>query len=191
MRYILYSETFPSRFVWLNPDRPFERLFRVAFLKDHTWTPDSPPLLNAILCGDQCPAHDPAANRTPAAEPFVDLGRELRPAPERSLGFDLRVRNVADRNPARRFAPIRLATSPRMASPISETSPSPCSLIMIVRGVEAEEIRRHDRGRQIAVGDTVTIFGGRVLSFGSCAGVRLEQLFRRGEVFATSARRSR
>ena len=32
-RYILYSKAFLVGFVSLNPDRPFERLFRVAFSK--------------------------------------------------------------------------------------------------------------------------------------------------------------
>ncbi len=63
---------------------------------------------------------------------------------------------------------ISEATNPRTASPISETSPSPCSLkwLFDVSKPKKSVVTTDDRS---AFSATRTIFGGRKLSFGSCA----------------------
>ena len=70
------------------------------------------------------------------------------------------------------LSPISLATSPSTASPISETSAQALQLVVVVRGVEAEEV-----GRQTAEAScpsaTRMILGALVLSFGSCAAFAL------------------
>src|SRR3954470_7599885 len=52
---------------------------------------------------DAGPAGDGAADRAPAPEPLVDLGGDLLLLLQRALGLDLRVGDVADREPARRL----------------------------------------------------------------------------------------
>src|SRR5580704_342734 len=54
-----------------------------------------------LLSGNQRPAYDCTAYRTPAAEPFVDLRRNRGLFLERASSLDLRIRAIAHRNPAR------------------------------------------------------------------------------------------
>ena len=57
---------------------------------------------------------------------------------------------------------------------------------MIVRGVESEEIRRHDRRRQSG-GRYRDNLGGRVLSFGNCPAFALKSLFAVAKYFEFGA----
>jgi hypothetical protein len=53
-----------------------------------------------LLSGNQRPAHNRTAHRTPATEPLVNLGRQGSLLFEGANGLDLRVRDVSHRNPS-------------------------------------------------------------------------------------------
>src|SRR5258707_2616532 len=54
---------------------------------------------------NQRPAYNRTAHGTPAPKTLVDLSRNLRLLPECALGFNLRIRDVAHGDPARRLRP--------------------------------------------------------------------------------------
>jgi len=137
-----------------------------------------------VRCGgpqavDQRPADDGAAHGAPAAIGLVDLRRRVRLVAQRALGLDLRIRDVAHRDPVR-LEPRRAAgeqaqdgvTHLRHRTEVLE-------LVAVVRGVEAEEVgRQHRRLLALRHGDL-----GRPLVVGrQLRRVRLEELLRLGEV---------
>ena len=68
-----------------------------------------PPFVAALHRYDAGPAGNRAADRAPSSEAFVDLCRYLRLLLERqAVSLDLRVRDIADREPAR-SVPAHLA----------------------------------------------------------------------------------
>src|SRR5262245_51216908 len=54
-----------------------------------------------LLRSDERPAHNCAANATPAAKSLIDLRRQRSLLLDGTLGLDLRIRDVAHRKPAR------------------------------------------------------------------------------------------
>src|SRR5215831_12850636 len=97
-----------------------------------------------LLCCDERPAHNRATNRTPPAESLIDLGCQCSLLPKRTLGLNLRIRDVAHCNPARGLVPHLTGDEPKYGISHFRHITQPLKVIMIIRGIEAKEISRHD-----------------------------------------------
>src|SRR5947209_5182361 len=93
-------------------------------------------LLSQLLCGDQCPAHDRAANGTPATESLIDLGCEGSLLLDGTLGLDLRIGDVAHRNPARGLVSHLLGHEPKYGVSHFRHIPQSLKVVMVIRGIE-------------------------------------------------------
>ena len=78
---------------------------------------------------------------------------------------------------------ISLLTRPSTASPISDTDPqASAASVVIVRSIEPKEVRCQD-GLRPGPSLATTIFGGRVLSGGSCPELALNSPFALAKYF--------
>src|SRR5215472_12031991 len=100
--------------------------------------------LVALLCCDERPAHNRATNRTPPAESLIDLGCQRSLLPKRTLGLNLRIRDIAHRNPARGLVPHLTGDEPQHSISHFRHITQPLKVIIIIQGIEAKEISRHD-----------------------------------------------
>jgi len=84
---------------------------------------------------DAAPARDCTTDRAPSPETFVDLSRDPGLIAQRAFGLDLRVRHVADGQPARRC--ISQFGGDQIEDSVTHLGnvPQPLQLEMIVGGI--------------------------------------------------------
>src|SRR5215813_1122364 len=98
-----------------------------------------------LLRSNERPAHNSAANSTPAAKSLIDLRRQRRLLLDGTLGLDLWIRDVAHRKPARSLVPHLTGDEAKYGISHFRHITQPLKVVMIIRGIEPEEISRHDR----------------------------------------------
>ena len=129
-----------------------------------------------LLSHDERPAYYGATDRTPAAKCLVNLGCHGGLLSESAFGFDLRVGDVSDRNPARGFVPHLFCDEPKHRVSHFRRGPPALQMIMIVGGVKSKEIRRQHR-RCERIGRDRNVLGCLEFSFGNCPALGLKSFF--------------
>src|SRR5262249_16008327 len=123
-----------------------------------------------------------ATNRTPPAESLIDLGCQCSLLPKRTLGLNLRIRDVAHCNPARGLVPHLTGDEPKYGISHFRHITQPLKVIMIIRGIEAKEITRNDGWIEGSCRNPDDLWRPAIV-FRELPGIRLEKRLGRGEVF--------
>src|ERR1700730_10032610 len=100
-----------------------------------------------LLRGDERPADQRATHGAPTPEPLVDLRRDRRLLPEGQAGrLDLRIGHVPHRQPARGIRSHLTTDEAQHGVTHLRDVPEALKAVVIVRGIEPEEIGGHDCG---------------------------------------------
>src|SRR5262249_15026396 len=120
-------------------------------------------------------------NGTPTAEPFVDLRGERRLLLEGTLSLNLRIRDIAHRNPAGGRTLHLTGNKAEYCVTHFRHIPQPLQMIVIVRCIETEEIGC-DHGRCESGRRDLHDVGRTTIVFRKLSGIGFEQLPRGSEI---------